>query len=119
MSNKSGLGEIKDELYKIIDENDKIYVIMDNNPELMKKIDDIILSENIEKEQEIDGKKSITKEEIFILFKMEKSIYKIISEKKINNKMTDIKGTGFFCQLDDFPIKHCLFTNNHVIDNII
>ena len=97
------LEEIKDEIYKIIEENDKIYVIMDNNSELMKKIDDILLSK-IEKELEIDGKKAITKEEIFNLFKMEKSMCKIKSEKKVNNKMKEITGTGFFCQLDDFPI---------------
>ena len=111
------LEEIKDQLYKIIEENDKIYIVMDNDPELMKKIDDILLSK-IEKELEIDGKKMITKEEIFKLFEMEKSMCKIKSEKKLNNKMMEITGIGFFCQLDDFPIKYCLFTNNHVISNI-
>ena len=25
---------------------------------------------------------------------------------------------GFFCELNNFPIKYCLFTNNHIINNI-
>ena len=49
---------------------------------------------------------------------MEKSICKIISE---NNKGEEIKGSGFFCkiEIDEYPIKYGLFTNNHILSNII
>ena len=26
------------------------------------------------------------------------------------------KGSGFFCEIDNFPIKYDLFTNNHVLN---
>ena len=28
------------------------------------------------------------------------------------------KGFGFFCEIDNFPIKYALFTNNHVLDEL-
>ena len=112
------LQQINNEIYKIIEENDKIYVVLDNKEELMKKIDKIILEENMVKEVEIDGRKAIAKEEILNLFKMEKSMCKITTEIMENNIITNGIATGFFCELNNFPIKYCLFTNNHVIDNI-
>ena len=34
-----------------------------------------------------------------------------------NNISTNMKGSGFFCELDEnFPIKYALFMNNHVLD---
>ena len=53
---------------------------------------------------------------------------KIKFERIENNKIKKGKGTGFFCEIENknIPIKYCLFTNNHVlnesnieIDNII
>ena len=46
---------------------------------------------------------------------MEKSICKILFETLEGHKG---KGTGFFCEIDNlnnFPIKYGLFTNNHVL----
>ena len=112
------LQDLKNDVYEIIEENDKIYIIMENNEKLMAKVDKVILSEKIIKEIGIEGKTAITKEEIMNLFKYEKSMCKIHCEFIKNNKLTEGMGTGFFCELDTFPIKYCLFTNNHVINNI-
>ena len=109
---------LKKEIYEIIEENNKIYIVIDNNEELMKRIDDLILSENIIKEVEIEGKKLISKHEIMNLFKMEKAICRIETEIIKNNKLCEATATGFFCELNKFPIKYCLFTNNHVINKI-
>ena len=105
--------EIK--IYDIIDENDIIYIVIDNNEELSNKVDKILLDEfDIEKEGLVQGYGApITKEEISKLFKMEKSMCKIESETKDNKKT---KGSGFFCKLSNFPIKYALFTNNHILD---
>ena len=127
------LYNLKNELniYDIIEENDKIYIIMDNNMEINDKIDKLIKSEelNIEKEAILEGHGNpINKQEILNLFKMEESMCKIKFERMENNKIKKGKGTGFFCEIENknFPIKYCLFTNNHVlnetnieIDNII
>ena len=113
------LEKLKEELniYEIIEENEKIYIVMDNNDELLLKIDTLILSDelNIKKEVIIkDHVGPITKDEIFNLFKMEKSMCKI-SFDTIDGKKG--KGSGFFCEIDiDFPFKYALFTNNHVLD---
>ena len=112
------LEQVKNEIFKIIEENGKIYIIMENKQELLKKIDELILSDKIEKEIKIDEKEAITKEEILKLFEMEKSMCKIKTEKVINDKIKEGTGTGFFCQLNNFPIKYCLFTNNHIKNNI-
>ena len=58
----------------------------------------------------------VSKNEIFNILKMEKSKCKIIYEKIQNNVIKKGKGTGFFCEIDNFPIKYALFTNNHVLD---
>jgi hypothetical protein len=111
--------QLKEELhiYEIIEENEKIYLVIDNNSELLLKIDKLILSDdiNIMKEGIIQGHGSpITKEEIFNLFKMEKSMCKIFFETLEGVKG---KGTGFFCEIDkNYPIKYALFTNNHILN---
>ena len=58
----------------------------------------------------------ISKNEILNLLKMEKSMCKIIYEKIEDNEIKKGKGTGFFCKIDNFPIKYALFTNNHVLN---
>ena len=109
--------ELKEELYEIIEENERIYIVIDNNDELLSKIDKLILSDklDIRKESIIQGHgRPITKDEILDLFKMEKSMCKISFENK-NGEIG--KGSGFFCEIDiNFPIKYALFTNNHVLD---
>ena len=78
---------------------------------MISKIDKIILSEGliIEKEGINEGHGyPIKKNEIFELFKMERSMCKILSGEE---------GSGFFCEFDNnFPIKYALFTNNHVLN---
>ena len=76
-----------------------------------KKVDKIL---KIKKEDVAQGHgKPITKNEIFKLFEMEKSMCKIESKSKENVKK---KGSGFFCKLNNFPIQNALFTNNHILD---
>jgi len=116
------LEKLKEELeeglniYEIIEENEKIYIVIDNNEELLSKIDKLILSDelDIKKEGIIEGHgRPITKKEIFHLFKMERSMCKISFE---TNKREIGKGSGFFCEIDNFPIKYALFTNNHILN---
>ena len=40
---------------------------------------------------------------------------KIESETKNNEKK---QGSGFFCKLNNFPIKYALFTNNHILNEL-
>ena len=49
---------------------------------------------------------------------MEESMCKIEFERIDNKKIMTGKGTGFFCEIEaeNFPIKYCLFTNNHVLN---
>ena len=113
------LEELRDKfkIYDIIVENETIYVVLDNDEELSAKVNKILLSEefDITKEGVVEGHGApITKNEIFELFKLDKTMCKIESKTKDNQKIT---GSGFFCKLDDkFPFKYALFTNNHVID---
>ena len=103
-------------LNDIIEENERIYIVKDNNEEILYKIDKLILSDelDIKKEGIIQGHgRPITKEEILNLFKMEKSMCKISFE---NDKGEKGKGSGFFCENDNFPIKYALFTNNHILN---
>ena len=103
-------------IYEIIEENERIYIVIDNNEELLLKIDKLILSDElvIKKEGIIQGHgRPITKEEIFDLFKMEKSMCKISFE---TDRGEIGKGSGFFCKIDNFLIKYALFTNNHVLN---
>ena len=113
------LDNLKDELNinEIIEENERIYIVIDNNDELLLKLDKLILSDELDiiKEGIIQGHGSpITKDEILNLFKMEKSMCKI-SFETIDGKKG--KGSGFFCEIDiNFPFKYALFTNNHVLN---
>ena len=117
------LFNLKNELniYDIIVENDNIYIILDNNRENNDKIDELITSKefNAQKEAVLQGHgEPIKKEEIINLFKMEESMCRIEYERINNNKIEKGKGTGFFCEISDknTPIKYCLFTNNHVLN---
>jgi len=113
--------KLKEELniYEIIEENDRIYIAIDDNDELLSKIDKLILSDelDIKKESIIKGHgRPIKKNELFDLFKMEKSMCKISYE---NIKGEECQGSGFFCEIDiNFPIKYALFTNNHVLNEL-
>ena len=113
------LEKLKEELniHEIIEENGRIYLIIDNNNEICSKIDKLILSNQLSIKQEgiIQGHGNpITKDEIFNLFKMERSMCKIFFETL---KGDQGKGTGFFCEMDNnFPIRYALFTNNHILN---
>jgi len=104
-------------IYEIIEEDDKIYIVIDNNDELLSKIDKLILSDELDVRKECiikDHGRPIKKDEIFNLFKMEKSMCKISFE---NMRGQECHGSGFFCEIDiNFPIKYALFTNNHVLN---
>ena len=106
-------------IYEIIEENERFYVIIDNNDEIISKFDKLLLSEEliVKKEGILKGQGNpISKEEIFDLFKMEESICKILYERIDQNAIKKGKGTGFFCEMNNFPIKYGLFTNNHVLN---
>ena len=58
--------EIK--IYDTIDENDKIYIVIENNEEISNKVDKILKEKNIKKEGVLEGHGTpITKNEIFKL----------------------------------------------------
>ena len=105
-------------IYDIIEEDDKLYIVIENEKEGLLKFDKLIKDEfNVEKEGILEGHGNpVTKNEILNLFEMEKSMCKIIFEKIENNEIKKGKGSGFFCEIDNFPIKYALFTNNHVLD---
>jgi hypothetical protein len=101
------LQKYKDLIYEIIEENNKIYVV------LLK--DNINLDNiNIIKEGYKDNNIPITKHEINELLLKEKAMCKIISDKIENN--SKVYGTGFFVKLEDN--KYGLLTNNHIINKI-
>ena len=101
------LQNYKDLIYEIIEENNKIYVV------LLK--DNINLDNiNIIKEGYKDNNIPITKHEINELLLKEKAMCKIISDKIENNNK--VYGTGFFIKLNNN--KYGLLTNNHIINNI-
>ena len=112
------LEQLKEELdiYEIIEEDNKFYIVAENNVQLLTKIDKLILSNelDIKKEGIIQGHGyPITKKEINELLEKDKSMCKI-SYETLDNKRG--KGSGFFCKLDNFPIKYALFTNNHILN---
>ena len=41
---------------------------------------------------------------------------KILFEINEGIRVIKGKGSGFFCEIDNFPIKYALFTNNHILD---
>ena len=106
-------------IYDIINEKDRIYIVMENNNEMLLEFDRLILSDETKIKREgilKDQGNPITKNEILNLINMEKSMCKIIYEKYEDYKIKIGKASGFFCKIDDFPIKYALFTNNHVLD---
>ena len=119
------LKELKNEIkiYDIIEENDKIYVILDNDIEFSLKIDKLVPEESTyETPNTTIQEKSIFENEIinstlddinFDLTRIEKSICKI--NKKENSKY--IQGIGFFCrfEINNFPIRYALFTNYNLL----
>jgi len=102
-------------IHEIIEDFNKLYILIDDKKELLSKIKKLISFElNIEKQAICVGHGNpISKEEILDLFKMEKSICKI-SFLTIKGEVG--KGTGFFCELDNLPIKYALFTCNHILN---
>ena len=71
-------------IFEIIEEDEKIYLVIDNNEELNKEMDKLILSDELEiqKEGVVEGHSNpITKKEILKLFEMEKSMCKISYER--------------------------------------
>ena len=109
----------KIKIYDIIEEENKIYIVIDNNNDIIKEIDNLILKDEIEIKKEGILKEQgnpVSKNEIIELLKMEKSMCKIIFEKIENNEIKKGKGSGFFCEIDNFPIKYGLFTNNHILN---
>ena len=59
-----------------------------------------------------DDFQAISKNELLELFRLEKSMCKISVETSENKKF----GSGFFVEIDNFPIKHALFTSNYVLN---
>ena len=112
------LEQLKDRLdiYEIIEEDYKFYIVAENNEKLLSKIDKLILSNEsaTKKEGIIKGHGSpVTKKELTELFEKDKAMCKI-SYETLDKKQG--KASGFFCELDNFPIKYALFTNNHVLN---
>ena len=104
------------DIYEIIEEDNKFYIVAENNEKLLSKIDKLILSNEsaTKKEGIIKGHGSpITKKELNELFEKDKAMCKI-SYETLDKKQG--KGSGFFCKFDNFPIKYALFTNNHVLN---
>ena len=114
----------KIKIYDIIEEEDKIFIVINNNNEIISEIDKLILKDKIEIKKEGILKEQgnpVSKNEVDELFKMEKSMCRIKFEKideKIDEKIKKGIASGFFCEIDadEFPIKYGLFTNNHVLD---
>ena len=106
-------------IYDIIEEGtDRLFIVIDNNEETMNKFDKLILSEELDIKREgvlVGHGNPISKKEILNLFEMEKSMCKIAYE---NKSLEEINGTGFFCEMENFPIKYALFTNNHILNKI-
>ena len=96
---KDNLEQIKNiiKIYDIIEEEDKIYVVLENNNEIISKFDELILSDNIKKEGIYEGQGyPVNRKEIFELLEKEKSMCKISFIRKENNKTIKGYGTGFF-----------------------
>ena len=102
--------ENKIKIYDIIEEKDRIFIVIDKND---NNIDKLLLSdEEIKKETILQGHGSpVRAEDLMKLLNMEKAMCKKYSKGGI-----PCIGTGFFCELNNFPIKYALFTNNHVFD---
>ena len=98
------------------EENEKIYLVLENNEEILSKVDRFLLSDELNINWETilqDHGNPISKEEIFNLFKLEKSMCKIPFESTEGKQGY---ATGLFCEIDNFIIKFALLTNNHVLN---
>ena len=106
--------ENKIKIYDLIEEKDRIYIVIDKND---NNIDKLLLSdEEIKKEIILQGHGSpVRVEDLMKLLNMENAMCKIECKKYSEGGKPGI-GTGFFCKLNNFPIKYALFTNNHVFD---
>ena len=118
---RTRIERIKDKIkiYDILEEDDKIYIVIENNKETTQEIDKLILEDEIEVKTEdiLKGLGSpVRKREINELLKMERSMCKINYEKIEDNKIKTGKATGFFCKIDNFPIKYGLFTKHHILN---
>ena len=118
---------IKDKMkiYDIKEDNNRIYIIIDRSLDKASKFRQLLLLDvkELKKESVLEGQgEPITKTEISNLLNMEKSMCKIILEKCQDNQIKIGKANGFFCEIEieDCPIKHALFTSNHILneDNI-
>jgi hypothetical protein len=118
---------IKDKIkiYDIKESNDSLYIIIDRNLDKASKFRQLLLLDikELKKESVLESHgEPITKTEISNLLNMEKSMCKIIIEKCEDNQIKKEKANGFFCEIEkeDCPIKHALFTSNHILneDNI-
>ena len=113
--------EIK--IYDKIEDNKKIYIVIDKENDL--KLNNILNQNEIKEKKEkiiIGQGNPIKKSEINELFKLENSVCTIHYERfDENNKIEQGSGSGFFCNLKinfpDFPLKYCIFTNNHVLND--
>ena len=109
---KSKLNDKK--IFYILEEDNNIYIYYDYNEDI-----DELLNQNEHKEAIIKGHcEPISKKEIMELFEKENAMCKIESQKIINNKLENIKGTGFFLELNmqDISFKKCLIKNNHILN---
>ena len=109
----------KIKIYDIIEEEDKIFIVINNNNETISEVDELILKDKLEikKEGMLKGQGNpVSKNEVDELFKMEKSMCRIKYEKIEDKKIKKGIASGFFCEIDEFPIKYGLFTNYHVLN---
>ena len=100
--------------YALEEEDNNIYIYYDFNENI-----DEFLNQNEHKEALIRGHcEPMSKKEIIELFEKENAICKIESQKINNNISKNIKGTGFFLELniEDISFKKCLITNNHILN---
>ena len=90
--------EIK--IYDIIEENGKIYAVIDADSNISEQFNLLIDNQSVIKKEGITLNKNppISKKEIFDIFKMEKAICRIHFQ---DSKGKDGTGTGFFCEIDD------------------
>ena len=104
-------------IYDVIQDKNIIYIYLDPR----ENINDLIFKKfTISKEAVNEGLcNPISFKESNELYKKEASMCKIKFIKKIDNKLYNSKGTGFFLEINlkDLPFNKCLITNNHVINN--
>ena len=103
----------KEGIFKIINENDYIYIYYD----IKKNIDEILSINDIKEIVPKGYCGPINKNEIEDLLLKENSMCKIISKKTENGKLEYCIGSGFFLKFDykGIPFEKCLITNYHVI----